>query len=151
MKSTSGREPMDWRIWLAQVAGGIGLGWAFAKSGLSRALYDAITLPLILSVLAAAALWVFALPFLKHIQLLERLPRIPVVDRALDVLDRAAALLGLGLSTSLVFEWDSSFQVGALLGAVIIGVYFAWRLGRVARREAAKYGPSTAAATNEQN
>jgi hypothetical protein len=143
MKYTvDGNAIQSWLSRFAIVLGAIGLGWALAKAGFNDALY-AVSGPLVIAVLAAAALWVFLLPFQKH------LPRIPVSDRALGalgqataLLDRAAGFIGLALSSSVLFASDSVGFIEIASGIVgLVAAWFViWRLDRVARREAAKQG-----------
>lgn len=59
-------------IWVAQVTGAGAIGWLLSKTGLYEAFFDVFAASFIF-ILAGLALFIFALPFLKHLPPMPRL------------------------------------------------------------------------------
>lgn len=124
MDRTERRNPLlSWLTTSAMLLSAVGLGWAANEAGLHQALYAA-GWPVVVGVLAFAALYVFALPFRKH------LPRLHV-PRWLDRWSGPAlGLFGVALSSSTMFSTGSfNFTFFAALLAALLVIEF-WRRRR---------------------
>ncbi|MCR6644585.1 MAG: hypothetical protein NVV62_08740 [Terricaulis sp.] len=96
----------DWLVSIALIAGAVGLGWLLSKTGFYEASPRASG-PVLVVMLAAAALYIFSLPFWKY------MPRLPLSERV-----RHAAITVFNFT---LLAWSSSTMFSQ--GAVTMGHY----------------------------
>ncbi|HRE42708.1 MAG TPA: hypothetical protein PKY87_01925 [Terricaulis sp.] len=108
-------------IWGAQVAGALAVGWLLSKTGFYDAFFDAFGASFIF-ILAAAALYIFALPFLKHLPPMPRL----LPERVTHLLFRALVLGCWALNIGSMFSQGAVTPVTITVFILAAIVAFIW-------------------------
>lgn len=120
---------------IALMGGAVGLGWLLSKMSFYDAYYN-VSGTVFVVMLAAAVLYIFSFPFLKH---LPPMPRLPLPEFVKNAAFIAFNFIMLVASSSGLFSRET-FTLSDFVGLAFVAVITILWIRHIKRREDAKYG-----------